>query len=129
MIKLTKGIVNNNIALTLTELSVIANPNYLFEFTNDLTNVAYYFISADTSLHIKRYNEFSITEGISDPLNGSIILGDVGFYTYKVYEQSGTSLDPTGLNVVEVGKVKLLGENQEFTRNEQTTTFKTYDPS
>jgi len=129
MILLTKGVTNNNIALTLTELTTIVNVTYLFEFINDLSNVAYYFIGEDTSLHKKRYNQFSITEGINDPLNGSIELGDVGFYSYKVYEQDGNSLNPEGLNVVEVGKMKLLGGNQEFKRNEQTTTFKIYEPS
>ena len=128
MILLTKATTNNNIAVTLSEFTTITNVTYLFEFINDMTNVSYFVISPDTSVHKERFNEFAIIEGVDDNLNGSLILGDVGFYKYKVYEQEGNSLNPTGLNIVEVGKMKLLGDNQEFTRNEQTTTFKTYDP-
>ena len=129
MIVLTKGTTNSNIALTLTELTTIDNVTYLIEFTEDITNDKFYLISTDTSVHKKRFNQFEIVEGVNDPLNGSIILGDIGFYKYNVYEQEGNSLDPTGLNIVERGKMKLLGEGTEFKRNEQTTSFKTYEPS
>lgn len=127
MIVLKKGQVNSNVALTLTELTTISNVTYLFEFKNDTTNNYYYVISEDTSVHKDRFNEFEITEGVNDQLNGSVELGDVGFYTYKVYEQEGNSLSPDDLNVVESGKMKLLGDNQEFTRNDINTTFKVHE--
>lgn len=127
MIKLVKGVINEGIALTLNEFVTLSNPNFLFEFKNDMTNDKYYFISPDLSAYKDRYNLFNITEGINDPLNGSIVLGEEGFYKYKIYEQEGTSLDPDGLNVVEVGKMKLIGEGQEFNRNEIDTTFKVYE--
>lgn len=127
MIILRKGQVNSNIALTLTELTTISNVTYLFEFKNDTTNNYYYVISEDTSVHKARFNEFEITEGVNDQLNGSVELGDVGFYTYKVYEQEGNSLSPDDLNVVERGKMKLLGDSQEFARNDINTTFKVHE--
>jgi len=127
MINLVKNQTNNNIALTLTELSELSNPFYIFEFTNDTTNVKYLFISEDLSNNKQRYNLFNITEGVDDVMNGSVVLGDTGFYKYKIYESETETLEVEGLNVVEIGKVKLIGEKQEFARQEQTTTFKTYE--
>ena len=109
MIKLTKGTTTSNIALTLTEKVTLSPVYFLFEFKNDTSNTKYYVISADTSTETERYNLFSITEGVDDQVNGSVILGDSGFYTYTVYEQSSSSnLDPSGLSIVETGKMKLL---------------------
>lgn len=130
MIVLTKATATSNISLTLTEKVTISNPNFLFEFINDASNVKYYVISADTSSYTERYNQFEITEGASDPTNGSLILGLEGFYTYNIYEQaSSTNLDPTGLTIVETGKMKLLGDNQTFTKHSIDTDFIVHDPT
>lgn len=132
MIKLTKDTTNSNIALTLTEKVTISNPVFLFEFINDVSlSTKYYVISADTSTETQRYNLFEIVEGVDDPTNGSVILGLEGFYKYNVYEQAtgSTNLDPTGLTVVESGKMKLLGDNQTFTKNEISREYVAHNPS
>lgn len=128
MIVLSKNTTNTNIAITLTELSELSNPNYLFEFINSTSLVKYYCISEDLSDFKERYNKFTIVEGIDDPLNGSLILGEYGFYRYNVYEQNGTSLDPTGLNVVEVGKMKLTNGNAEYPTHTIIDTIKIHEP-
>jgi len=130
MIKLIKDTTNSNIALTLSERVTLDPVVYLFEFVNDMSNVAYYVISSDTSLHTTRYNEFEIIEGVDDALNGSLILGDEGFYKYTIYEQSNPlNLDPTGLTVLERGKMKLIGDSQTFIKNTIDTDFIVHDPT
>ena len=118
MIKLEKNTTNTNIALTLTEKVTISNPYFLFEFTKDMTDVSYYVICADTSTETQRYNLFSLTEGGADPTNGNVTLGLEGFYKYNIYEQaSSTNLDPSGLTIVESGKMRLGGTEQTFTKH------------
>lgn len=111
MIQITKGM-TNNVALTLTENCTLTNPYFLFVFQSDETRDLYKFIAADTSTHIDRYNLFAIVETNStpDPLAGEVELPLVGFYKYKVYEQtSSTNLDPaSATGIVEVGKVQVV---------------------
>ena len=111
MIQITKG-TTNNVALTLTEKCTLTSPYYLFVFQSDETRDLYKFIAADTSTYPKRYNLFAIVETDSspDPLAGEIELPLVGFYKYKVYEQtSSTNLDPAlATGIVEVGKVQVI---------------------
>lgn len=129
MIKLTRNTVNTNIALTLTEKVTISNPYFLFEFTKDMTDVSYYVIAADTSTETQRYNLFSITEGGADPTNGNVTLGLEGFYKYNIYEQaSSTNLDPSGLTLVESGKMKLLGDTQTFTKHSISVDYIAHNP-
>ena len=127
MIILGKDKINENIALTLTELTTLTNVTYLFEFINSTDKQSYYCISEDLSNFKNRYNLFNITEGVDDPLNGSLILGNYGYYAYNVYEQQGTSLDPTGLNIVESGKMKLTNGNTETTTHAQQDTIKVHE--
>jgi hypothetical protein len=111
MIQITKG-TTNNVALTLTEKCTLTSPYYLFVFQSDETRNLYKFIAADTSTHPDRYNLFAIVETDSspDPLAGEIELPIVGFYKYKVYEQtSSTNLNPAlATGIVEVGKVQVI---------------------
>lgn len=111
--QLKKNQTNNNIILTLTEKSTITNPVYLFRFESDQTKQSYYCISTDlaTDSEKVRFNKFSITEGVSNPTNGSLILGLQGRYHFYIYEQvSTTNLDPTGLDIVERGIMTLKGD-------------------
>jgi len=89
------------IVITVTELTTIANPGYLFEFIEEQSDERLYAILADTSLSTQRFNEFTIVDGVD------VTFPIDGFYTYKVYEQEDGSgnLDPTGLNLVEVGRM------------------------
>ena len=86
--------------VTLTENSTVSNPIYLFEFTNQQSNVKYYFIATDTSSFKQRFNQFSLTETPNaDTLNGQVSLGNEGFYDYTIYETDLTST--SGLTIAE----------------------------
>jgi len=131
LIKLEKNTVNTNIALTLTEKVTITNPVFLFEFTNDMTMTSYYVICADTSTETQRYNLFSLTEGGADPTNGNVTMGLEGFYKYNIYEQAtgSTNLDPTGLTLVENGKMRLGGTTQTFTKHSISEGYVAHNPA
>lgn len=127
---LKKATTNEKIALTLTEKTTISNAFYLFELESDQTKDKYYFIG-DETLNTSRINLFTITEGVDDPLNSSIILGYVGFYSYKIYAQtSSTNLDPTlSDETVQTGKCKLIDDElPRFVSHEITTNFKVHEP-
>ena len=132
MIVLTKN-ATTIFAVTLWEKTTLTNPIYLLEFINNLSKVKYYCIMADTSPNIPRYNKFTFIEGVDDPTNGSLILGQGGFYNYTAYEQlSASNLNPTGLTIVESGKMKLLdtAEEPDFTQHSVLpTTNIVYNPS
>ena len=132
MIVINKNATTNFVA-TLYELSQLTNPNYLFEFESDQTKVKYYTIISDISTNKPRYNEFNFIEGSNDPTNGTLILGSAGCYNYKVYEQASSSnLDPTGLNKVEEGKLKLIDSTYQpsFTQHSVSpTTNVVYNPA
>ncbi len=132
MIVINKNTTNNFVA-TLYELSQLTDPNYLFEFESDQTKTKYYTIITDVSTNKPRYNEFNFVEGSDDPTNGSLDLGSPGFYNYKVYEQASSSnLDPTGLNEVEQGKLKLIDSTYQPSFNQHSvspTTNIVYNPA
>ena len=110
MILLDKA-VTNNVSLTLTELTTISNPTYLFVFTNDTSNGEFICIAADLSSYKYRANKFLMTfSATPNALLGQLSTSMMsGFYHYKVYAQtSPTNLDPTLANeVVELGKMKI----------------------
>lgn len=129
----------NKVVVTLTENSTVSNPYYLFQFTNQTTNVDYYFIASDISNFKTRYNEFSVTERDSaNTLQGQVSLGEEGFYNYTIYQTNLTTLN--GLteaseavsNItksVEYGKVWVVPSNQEVpTYSGQSTTLVVYNP-
>lgn len=108
MITINKGEVNT-VILTLAEKTTIEGPTYLFEFIKEGSpGTKKYFIAEDISVNPLRNNEFEIEEGTpEDTLNGKISL-NAGQYLYNVYEQaSTTNLDPTGLSIVENGRVEI----------------------
>lgn len=129
----------NNVVVTLTENSTVVNPVYLFLFTNQTSNVPYYFISTDSSYYKTRYNKFSVIEKVSaNTLNGEVTLGFKGYYNYKVYQ---TSLaNTTGLanaaaavpyitKTVEVGVVDVVLDAQTTTEYDvQDETNIIYEP-
>ena len=127
-----------NIITTLWELTTLEVPYYLFEFESDQTKKKYYTVMTDLSTNKTRYNEFNFIEGSFDsdqfdPPPGTLTLGSAGFYKYKVYEQSSSSnLDPTGLNEVEQGKMKLIDSTYQPSFNQHTvspTTNVVYNPA
>lgn len=102
---------SNTVILTLSEKTTLTNVNYLFEVYNDMTNIYKYFIAQDISTNKLRYNEFIITETVTEfPLLGQINLIAEGFYKYNVYEQaSASNLNPLlALNLIDKGKLKFV---------------------
>jgi hypothetical protein len=92
--------------VTLTESTTLTNPYYLFVFTNVSTKVQYKInvnSTSDSSTYKDRFNEFSFN---------TITLfatAQAGQFSYEVYEQaSSVNLNPSGLNMVECGKMLLL---------------------
>ena len=124
MIIYTKGIQSETI-VTLTESTTIENPYYLFIFTNVATKAIIKKIvnSADeTFLFPERANIYNF-----DTIT-LFSTAQPGQYSYDVFEQiSSSNLDPTGLNLVECGKMNLLPATN-LTQNgyEPETTYKGY---
>jgi len=111
--------------VTLNESTTIANPYYLFIFTNVSTKVQYKIIvnsTSDTSAYPDRVNIYNFN---------TITLfqnAQAGQYSYDVYEQqSSTNLNPSGLNLVECGKMLLNPAANLIQQGyEPTTTYKGY---
>lgn len=103
MIYLEKGQVNSFV-LTLTEVTTIPNPYYLFEFEDEFntTSNPIYWEGVDTSSWASRYNLFTIDE----PTDIDFVKGQ---YRYKVYQSSEPTLDPTGLTMIEEGRLVVAG--------------------
>lgn len=125
MLEIVRSSASQNIIVTLTELVTITDPYYLFVFTNLLTKEEIKFIKSydsDLSSFKYRYNKFEI-----DP---SVLFADVerGLYNYVVYEQaSDTNIDPTGLNAIEYGKMRLKDTELEFEEYNQAVNYKAYN--
>ncbi len=126
----------------MTEKSTLPNPIYLFKFTNQTSNVAYWFISEDTSQFKERYNKFVLIEGDYftplDSLEGKIEIGLQGLYDYEVYQT--TLLDISTLDsaedainyidkTVEVGLVDVVFAAENITKYQvETETNIVYQP-
>ena len=94
----------NSFVLTLTEVTTLSNAYYLFEFEEEFNTTAdpIYWEGTDTSLWPSRFNLFTIIE----PNDIDFIKGQ---YRYKVYESSAPTLDPTGLTMIEEGRLVVAG--------------------
>lgn len=118
----------NILTVTLTEKATVSNPIYLFKFVNQTSNVAYWFISSDTSNFKQRYNKFLLTEKTSaNTLNGEVALGLQGFYDYEIYQTnlattsgltSAEDAIPFIDKTVEVGIVEVLFDAEEYAKYE-----------
>jgi hypothetical protein len=124
MLLLVNGSGDTEIILTLTEKVTLTDPYYLFVFTHIETNEAVKFILSvadDNSEFQYRFNSFTID--VSD------LFDTVGFWEYKVYEQTSDTNEDESLTttLLEQGKMKLLPATSfAFTEYETTTTFKAY---
>jgi hypothetical protein len=109
MIVLEKATANLNVTIQLTDNITLVDPLYLFVFTRG--GIDYPVICEDlaTTSERVRASRFTITEGASDPTNGSLILGTPGVYELNIYEQaSTTNLNPdnsTGLVVTTQARI------------------------
>jgi hypothetical protein len=126
MIILSKNSTSDIVIVTLEESRTLNNPYYLFVFkstTPEFTVTKIVNSSDDASNFKNRFNSFTF--------NTSTIFAtaDAGQYQYYVYEQaSSTNTDPTGLNLVECGKMFLKQTSADiFTGYQPTTTYKGYN--
>lgn len=104
----------SRIIVTLNEKKTLTSAYFLFVFTNVVTKRKVTWIvqdTADLSGYPERFNEFAI--------NPTTVFANesAGQWWYEVYEQeSSSNTDPTGLTLVERGKMLLDdGGNHEFT--------------
>jgi hypothetical protein len=127
MFKFIKGS-SVNVICTLSEKQNIADPNYLFVFTNRGTNDVVKFVllnAADISTNKERWNEFVIV------VNTYFADYKEGWWRYDIYEQtSPTNVNPTGLGLLESGLMFLDDNtNISYTQYSQDVKFKMYDAS
>lgn len=96
----------NNIVLTLSEVSSLNNPYYLFVFQSEFNPEAdpIYFTSLDISNYPERFNQFLLDE----PIDVELIKGQ---YTYSVYEslEVPSTIDDTTGNIIEEGRMVVSG--------------------
>jgi len=108
MIYIEKGQVNT-FALTLSEVTTLVDPFYLFVFEDEFNTAVdpIYWIGSDTSSYPYRYNLFTLEEGVDlDLLKGQ--------YTYKVYESLtdiviDENTNTEELNLIEEGRMVVSG--------------------
>jgi hypothetical protein len=111
--------------VTLNESTRLTNPFYLFVFTNVSTKVEYKIIvdsASDTSEFPERANIYQFN---------TITLfstAQAGQYSYEVFEQqSSVNTNPSGLNLVECGKMLLNPAANLIQQGyEPETTYKGY---
>lgn len=121
MILLKKG-EEAEIVLSLTEKTLLGNPFFLFQFTNDITGEEVKMILTDTSSYQYRYNQFFLD------VDTYFLNSENGFWTYHVYEkaESNTIIPETGL--LEIGKMRLDGFALDYTDyTGQNNDFITYN--
>ena len=108
MIYLEQSVINQ-IVLTLTEVTTVPTPHYLFAFTNEFNTVSStkLFTTADISLWPERYNLFVLDEPVDIILNQ-------GQFIYQIYQSSVpytlplTIAQTTGV-VIEEGRMVVSG--------------------
>lgn len=108
MIYIEKGQVNT-FALTLSEVTTLVDPFYLFVFEDEFNTAIdpVLWVGVDSSSYPYRYNLFTLEEGVDvDLIKGQ--------YTYKVYESStpiviDENTDITEFNLIEEGRLVVSG--------------------
>lgn len=106
--------------ITVTELTTIQNPKYLFEFIEEQSDDKVYCILENVSTATERFDEFVIVDGVDVTFPYS------GFYSYKVYQQeSDSNLNPDlSDGLVEEGRAHIYEE--ESPSGEYDTIFTNY---
>ena len=126
MLQLTQGQTDEKIVVTLTELSTLNDPYFLFVFTHVTTKAVVNIIVSDAqdeSDYPERFNQFTID---TNALFNNQLTGE---WLYTAYEQSSpTNTETTGLNVLENGKLRLYPSSQfSYTQYNSSTTYKAYN--
>ncbi len=96
----------NNIVLTLSEVSTLTNPYYLFVFQNEMNPESdpILFTTTDISAYPERYNQFLLDE----PVDVELVKGQ---FTYSVYESlvPPVTIEDTTGQVIEEGRMVVSG--------------------
>ena len=108
MIYIEKGEINT-FALTLSEVTTLVDPFYLFVFEGEFNTATepVLWSGVDTSSYPTRYNLFTLEEGVDLELTR-------GQYTYSVYESDeeiivDENTNTNGLNLIEEGRLVVAG--------------------
>lgn len=108
MIYIDKGEINT-FALTLSEVTTLVNPYYLFVFEGDYNTATepILWVGTDTSNWPQRYNLFTLEEGV----DVTLIKGQ---YTYSVYESNtpiviDENTNINDFNLIEEGRMVVAG--------------------
>jgi len=90
--------------VTVTELTTIANPSYLFEFVHEQSFKEYRCVLNNISTATPRFDEFLLIDGVDVNFDYN------GYYIYKIYEQqSPGNLDPAlTVSMVETGRAEVI---------------------
>jgi hypothetical protein len=96
----------NQIILTLTEVSNIPNPYYLFVFQNEMDKLSapITFYTADSSAYPERFNQFLLDE----PVDLELVKGQYTYQIYESYTTPPTIANSTG-GVIEEGRMVVSG--------------------
>jgi ferredoxin-like protein FixX len=126
MILIDKNNTAETIICTLNESKTINEPYFLFVFTHVTTKEIVKFVKSyanDASEYQSRYNQFEIdaTDLFANATKGQ--------WQYQIYEQDNDeNIDVAWLNVLECGKMKLIGTTANvFAGYDTTTTYKGYN--
>ena len=96
----------NSIVLTLTEVSTLTNPYYLFVFQNEMNPESdpILFTTSDISAYPERFNQFELDE----PVDVDLMKGQ---YSYSVYESliPPVTIEDTTGDVIEEGRMVVSG--------------------
>lgn len=96
----------NNIVLTLSEVSTLSNPYYLFVFQNEMNPESdqILFTTADISTYPERFNQFLLDE----PVDVELVKGQYSYFVYESLVLPVTIEDTTGI-VIEEGRMVVSG--------------------
>lgn len=109
--------------VTVTELTTIANPNYLFEFIHEQSYLSYVCILTNVSIATARFDEFLLIDGVDVTFDYN------GSYIYNIYQQtSAVNLDPTlSQGIVETGRAEVTETATADNYYSSPITFEIYE--
>jgi hypothetical protein len=113
----------NELVATLKEAQCVCSSIYLLQFVNMLTNANYFTIATDQSPSPCRYQLFCVTDTgntTPNPAEAQVSLPLKGQYHYFIYANPDSVLDPTGLNLCEIGKLLVTGTEVPVTAYQST---------
>ena len=104
----------NIVTVTVTEITTLADPNYLIEFKDKLTKeYNYCLLGVNRSDHTDRFDEFLITDiDPPSPLLSQVHLNE-GQHIYNIYELTDAQVTALNFNAIDVTEYNLVeGDGQ-----------------